>query len=388
VDRLGRPRIAQPGRAGPPVLFAVAALVAAGEVGPATAGSAPVTADREPGAAGRTVTSSEGVEVATHGVVQVRPYQRSESPPATVAVHAVQRVADATVVYLSVGYRDPEGSAQPIELSELAQPGSGVIGGGALTSTRVVDYDNGLVLATVPQDSRPFDEPFSSPLSAFPTEPDVMGAVYAVLPPLTDGVTSVDVQVGFGTTVPDVPVGEGLLEPAVEDDELVPLGTGWPEPDPAALRDLGDTSGSVHRLSTVTEALDRSSVTTREETTVTVDLAADVLFARDSADLTPEAAAVIARVATDVRDQARTGRILVVGHTDSDASEQYNLDLSRRRAAAVAQALTAELGTDAPEIRVEGRGEAEPVADNGTDAGRQANRRVSITFEAAEEGNR
>jgi outer membrane protein OmpA-like peptidoglycan-associated protein len=119
-----------------------------------------------------------------------------------------------------------------------------------------------------------------------------------------------------------------------------------------------------------------------------VDLAADVLFARDSADLTPETAAVIARAAAELRDQARTGRVLVVGHTDSDATEQYNLGLSQRRAAAVAQALTAELGADAPQIRVEGRGEAEPVADNGTEAGPQANRRVSITFATAEEGNR
>jgi hypothetical protein len=80
----------------------------------------------------------------------------------------------------------------------------------------VVDHDNGLVIATVPRDSRAFDEPFISPLTAFPTEAGVMGAVYAVLPPLADGVTTVDVQVGFGATVPDVPVGEGLLGPVVE----------------------------------------------------------------------------------------------------------------------------------------------------------------------------
>ena len=51
-------------------------------------------------------TSSEGVEVRTLGTVTVRPYQSAENPPAVLAVHGVQRVDGATVVYWSAGYAD------------------------------------------------------------------------------------------------------------------------------------------------------------------------------------------------------------------------------------------------------------------------------------------
>jgi outer membrane protein OmpA-like peptidoglycan-associated protein len=71
----------------------------------------------------------------------------------------------------------------------------------------------------------------------------------------------------------------------------------------------------------------------------------------------------------------------VVGHTDSQGSDAYNDDLSRRRAEAVAAVLRPELaGGPELDLAVEGRGEREPVADNSTDEGRQANRRVSVTF--------
>ena len=67
----------------------------------------------------------------------------------------------------------------------------------------------------------------------------------------------------------------------------------------------------------------------------------------------------------------------VEGHTDSDASDEYNLDLSSRRAASVVGWLV-EQGVDTSRLSAVGRGEAEPVADNETAAGKAANRRVEI----------
>lgn len=70
-------------------------------------------------------------------------------------------------------------------------------------------------------------------------------------------------------------------------------------------------------------------------------------------------------------------QITVVGHTDSVGSEQYNLELSLRRANAVADYLIVH-GVERSRLGTEGRGELEPIADNGTPEGRAQNRRVEI----------
>jgi outer membrane protein OmpA-like peptidoglycan-associated protein len=74
-------------------------------------------------------------------------------------------------------------------------------------------------------------------------------------------------------------------------------------------------------------------------------------------------------------------KLLLVGHTDSTGTDTYNLDLSRRRAAAVASYLEAH-GVSPTRVQTAGRGEAEPIAPNATDEGRQENRRVEIAVYA------
>jgi OmpA-OmpF porin, OOP family len=115
---------------------------------------------------------------------------------------------------------------------------------------------------------------------------------------------------------------------------------------------------------------------------VSVTVAADVLFAFDRARLTPKAGATIERLAGKIRDAG--GPVQVDGYTDSIGSDAYNLGLSRRRAAAVSQALRAEL-PGRIRITARGHGEANPVAPNmqgGDDnpAGRAKNRRVTISY--------
>ncbi len=113
---------------------------------------------------------------------------------------------------------------------------------------------------------------------------------------------------------------------------------------------------------------------------VRVDLAADVLFAVDSAKLTAVAKATVMAAATEINNRSAGGEIEVIGHTDSDGSTSYNKDLSRRRAQAVKVALTPQVTVVGSSYQVEGRGESEPVADNGTAVGRKENRRVSVIF--------
>lgn len=79
----------------------------------------------------------------------------------------------------------------------------------------------------------------------------------------------------------------------------------------------------------------------------------------------------------DIMNRYPQTRIVVAGHTDSVGSEQYNLELSLRRANAVADYLILR-SVMRSRIGTEGRGELEPIADNGTPAGRAKNRRVEI----------
>lgn len=71
-------------------------------------------------------------------------------------------------------------------------------------------------------------------------------------------------------------------------------------------------------------------------------------------------------------------RVKIVGHTDSDGEDAANMDLSRRRAAAVKSALTTEFGIDAARMETDGRGESQPAAGNDTPAGKANNRRVEF----------
>ena len=68
-------------------------------------------------------------------------------------------------------------------------------------------------------------------------------------------------------------------------------------------------------------------------------------------------------------------KIKIIGHTDSQANDYYNLILSRRRAESVKRTLM-RWGIEASRLKTEGRGERQPVATNRTEEGRQLNRRV------------
>jgi len=108
----------------------------------------------------------------------------------------------------------------------------------------------------------------------------------------------------------------------------------------------------------------------------------DVLFTTGRATLQPSAQRSVQRLA-QVLQQYPERRVLVEGFTDSQGSEQMNLELSQRRAEAFRQALLAA-GVASERIDVRAHGEANPVADNNTAAGRQQNRRVEVLFSNSE----
>ena len=69
--------------------------------------------------------------------------------------------------------------------------------------------------------------------------------------------------------------------------------------------------------------------------------------------------------------------VRIDGHTDSRATDEYNLDLSQRRALAVLRYLV-EHGVDETRLTSRGYGESRPIADNETEEGRALNRRVEF----------
>ncbi|NJN64879.1 MAG: OmpA family protein [Acidobacteria bacterium] len=99
-------------------------------------------------------------------------------------------------------------------------------------------------------------------------------------------------------------------------------------------------------------------------------------FDTNSANLKAESHAILDRVAKSLNDWPQI-RVEIAGHTDSVGSDTYNRTLSQRRADSVKKHLV-EKGVAAERLTTKGYGEAEPIADNGNDAGRAKNRRVEL----------
>jgi OOP family OmpA-OmpF porin len=93
-----------------------------------------------------------------------------------------------------------------------------------------------------------------------------------------------------------------------------------------------------------------------------VTLSSDVLFEFNKADLRPEGQAKLDELARTAQG-AQVDRVVIVGHADRIASDQYNQDLSERRAESVKRYLAAK-GVPEQRVEAEGRGEKEPVTGN------------------------
>lgn len=77
--------------------------------------------------------------------------------------------------------------------------------------------------------------------------------------------------------------------------------------------------------------------------------------------------------------------LTIVGHTDNVGSDQYNQALSERRAHSVARYFESKR-VNSMRLALAGKGETQPVANNNSESGRQANRRVEIYLEPVTQG--
>lgn len=102
-----------------------------------------------------------------------------------------------------------------------------------------------------------------------------------------------------------------------------------------------------------------------------------ILFDTGKAEVKPESAPALEEVAKLLKHDAGL-RLYVVGHTDNVGALAANLDLSKRRAAAVVQLLVTQYGVAGDRLQPYGDGPYAPLASNDTEDGRAVNRRVEV----------
>ena len=102
----------------------------------------------------------------------------------------------------------------------------------------------------------------------------------------------------------------------------------------------------------------------------------NIYFDVNSDVIRPNSYSVLKQIAASI--QAIDEDILIVGHTDSDGTDEANLVLSQKRAAAVKRALVNEFGIDEDRLTTGGKGESVPLNRNTTPAGKAQNRRVEF----------
>ncbi len=102
-----------------------------------------------------------------------------------------------------------------------------------------------------------------------------------------------------------------------------------------------------------------------------------IQFDFDKAEIKPESRPTLDEISKFLKAEP-TLSVVVTGHTDAKGAFDYNVDLSRRRAAAVVAELTTRYGIAADRLTPFGAGMASPIASNEDDAGRAKNRRVEL----------
>ena len=152
---------------------------------------------------------------------------------------------------------------------------------------------------------------------------------------------------------------------------------------------VGGTAGAVigHQMDQQAKEIRQNipgAIVERVGEGLQVTFESGLLFDYDSDVLREAARKNLATLATSLEKYPNTD-LMIVGHTDATGPDAYNMTLSERRAAAASNYLAAQ-GVARARLRSTGRGEAEPLVSNDTEADRQKNRRVEVAIYANEQG--
>lgn len=110
-----------------------------------------------------------------------------------------------------------------------------------------------------------------------------------------------------------------------------------------------------------------------------IEITEKVMFDYNKATIKAESHGLLNDVADVIKENPTVTKINVEGHTDSDGSDSYNKKLSQKRANSVKDYLV-KAGIDGSILEAIGYGEERPLADNGTDEGKEKNRRVEFNI--------
>jgi len=151
---------------------------------------------------------------------------------------------------------------------------------------------------------------------------------------------------------------------------------------------VGGAAGAIigHQMDQQAKEIDQSIPGAKVERVgegIQVTFESGLLFDFDSDAIKPTAGANLQELARSL-NKFGNSNILIVGHTDSQGDDAYNMSLSQRRANSASAYLQSQ-GVPSTRVSTSGRGEAEPVASNDTEAGRAQNRRVEVAIYASPE---
>ncbi len=118
------------------------------------------------------------------------------------------------------------------------------------------------------------------------------------------------------------------------------------------------------------------AVTQTSDNQLKLNIPSDISFDTGRSDIKSNLRPILDQFAQGLGSQPNT-EIRIIGHTDSTGPDSVNNPLSLQRAASARDYLSAR-GVNSQRIMIDGRGEREPIADNGSDNGRAMNRRVEI----------
>ncbi|WP_411120670.1 OmpA family protein [Streptomyces sp. x-19] len=166
--------------------------------------------------------------------------------------------------------------------------------------------------------------------------------------------------------------------PGITEDTTAPVHIDPTNPNLRMVQGAKLAPPKVLNIKSIVESDDGSERRQDTNDNITFALQAEVLFSKDSAELSTDALARISAIADEVRQRHATN-LRVFGFTDNLGSAAHGLVLSKQRANAVQRELAVDLGSSVT-FQIRGYGEQYPIADNSTEAGRRKNRRVEVSF--------
>jgi outer membrane protein OmpA-like peptidoglycan-associated protein len=116
-----------------------------------------------------------------------------------------------------------------------------------------------------------------------------------------------------------------------------------------------------------------------------IEINEKIQFELDKAEIKEASHGLLNEIVDVLKEHVDIKKVDILGHTDSDGTDEYNQDLSDRRAKAVLQYLVNH-GIEKKRLSAKGFGEGKPIADNETEEGKEKNRRVEFLITEREEG--